>query len=49
MKNFHLINSSREVVSKTKSQSKEEAVEYFSKIKKLEKKELLKIYKVIEE
>lgn len=49
MKTFQLVTNDGEVITKTKSYTKEEAVDFFSSIKKLNKVKLLKIYKVIEE
>jgi hypothetical protein len=49
MKTFKLINKNGEAINKFKSDSLEESIEYFSEVKKLTKKELLKIYNVVED
>ena len=46
MKTFYLKNRNDEIINKIRVGSLEEAIEYFSKIKDLDKKELLEIYKV---
>jgi len=46
METFYLKNNNGEVINKIRLESLGEAIEYFSKIKILDKKELLEIYKV---
>ena len=46
MKEFKLINVSGETIAKTKAETKELAIELFTKIKQLDKSDLLKIYNV---
>jgi hypothetical protein len=49
MKTFLLKNRTNETIAIVRVDSKEEAIEYFSKLKNLSSKELLKIYKVVED
>jgi len=49
MKTFLLKNRSNETITIVKVDSKEEAIEYFSKLKNLSFEELLKIYKVVKD
>lgn len=46
MKTFYLKNRNNEIINKIKVESMEEAIEYFSKTKILDKKKLLEIYKI---
>ena len=46
MYNYILKNISGEVINTTKQNSLELAIEYFSKVKQLPKKEIFKIYKI---
>jgi len=46
MYKYVLKNMSGEVINTTKQSSLEEAIEYFSKVKQLPKKEIFKIYKI---
>ena len=46
MNKYVLKNMSGEVINTTKQNSLELAIEYFSKVKKLPKKEIFKIYKI---
>ena len=46
MYNYVLKNMSGEVINITKQISLELAIEYFSKVKQLPKKEIFKIYKI---
>lgn len=46
MYKYTLKNKSGEVINTTKQSSLELAIEYFSKVKKLPKKEIFKIYKI---
>ena len=46
MYNYILKNISGEVINTTKQNSLELAIEYFSKVKQLSKKEIFKIYKI---
>ena len=46
MYDYVLKNISGEVVNTTKQNSLELAIEYFSKVKQLPKKEIFKIYKI---
>lgn len=47
-KEFKLTNKSGEQVLKTRIETKELAIEFFARIKRLSKIDLLKIYNVIE-
>jgi hypothetical protein len=46
MKNYYLKNRTGEIINQIKADNLEEAIELFSEIKNLDKKELLKIYNV---
>ena len=46
MNKYVLKNMSGEVINTTKQNSLELAIEYFSKVKQLPKKEIFKIYKI---
>lgn len=46
MKTFYLKNKENEIINRFQTDSLEESIEYFSKIKDLDKNELLEIYKV---
>lgn len=43
---IYLLKNNNDVIHKTNCESYELALEYFSKVKKLSKKDLLKIYKI---
>lgn len=48
MKEFLLIANDGEKINMTHQECFEDAVEYFSVVKKIDKKNLLKIYKILE-
>ncbi len=48
MKFFYLKNKEGEVLSKSSAYSMEDAISYFSKVKRLAKKDLLEIYIITE-
>lgn len=48
MKEFKMTTQDNEVIKITKAESLEEAIQFFSDLKKLNQKDFLKIFKVIE-
>ena len=48
MKQFSLTTKSKEVIIKTSASDFQEALDYFSKVKKLPKEEILKIFYILE-